>query len=385
MRRLQLVWALLTLNVLSFVVVTPLVLPIPSVVGKLITQGSMILMLLAALALNPRGYIRPNAYLTILTVLAVTALPVSLGSDFWAGSTYRSVRLIVFVATLWLLTPWWGARPDMPLLRVHLRTLTAVLATVVAGALVSPGRAFAFDNRLSGVVWPIPPTQVAHYAAILVGCTCVLWFCRLVSSRRALGIGVAGGGILLLTHTRTALAAMLVGLILAGMSLLLTRSRVRAAFAWTAATALVAALIFAPVITSWLARGQSASEATQLTGRTLVWHDLLAAPRSNVHVLLGYGLSNKSFHGLSIDSSWLALYQDSGLLGGVLVVALMLALILGVIFTARGPYRAIALFLIAYDLTASFAEVGLGDASPYLLDLAVAAALLWRAPRRGST
>jgi hypothetical protein len=102
-------------------------------------------------------------------------------------------------------------------------------------------------------------------------------------------------------------------------------------------------------------------------------------------VLLGYGLSNNSFNGLSIDSSWFATYQDSGLLGCALIVLMMLGLVIGVIFTARGPYRAIALFLISYDLAASFAEVGLGNASPYLLDLAVAAALLWKAPRRGST
>ena len=38
--------------------------------------------------------------------------------------------------------------------------------------------------------------------------------------------------------------------------------------------------------------------------------------------------------------------------------------------------RACAIFLISYCAVASYTEVGLGDASPYLLHLAVAASLL---------
>jgi hypothetical protein len=42
----------------------------------------------------------------------------------------------------------------------------------------------------------------------------------------------------------------------------------------------------------------------------------------------------------------------------------------------RGIRRAVALFLVAYCLVASISETGLGDASPYLLNLVVAASLL---------
>ena len=37
---------------------------------------------------------------------------------------------------------------------------------------------------------------------------------------------------------------------------------------------------------------------------------------------------------------------------------------------------AVAVFLVVYCTIASFTETGLGDASPYVLDLAVAASLL---------
>ncbi|MGZ4561024.1 MAG: hypothetical protein ACXVXJ_08660 [Mycobacteriaceae bacterium] len=366
---------LMFVNVLSFTVITPLVFPLPSTAGKAITQAALACMLLVALSLNPRGVIRPNVYLTILTVFALIAVPLSFGNTFWLGSVYRSVRLLVFLATLWLLTPWWG-RLDMPLLRVHLRSMIAILGTVLLGLAIAPGRALAFSGRLAGVLWPIPPTQVAHYAAIVVGCTVVLWLCRLISRRRAVILVAVGVAMLLATHTRTALVAMLVGVLVAGLSLFLGRSRARKAFVWATGATLVGAVMFAPAITTWLARGQTGQQATDLTGRADVWQGLLAVHRPELRSLFGYGLSNKSFNGLSIDSTWIATYQDSGLVGCGLVGMFLLALVLAALFAPPGPARAVALFLIAYDVVASFTEVGLGDASPYLLDLAVAASLL---------
>ena len=51
-------------------------------------------------------------------------------------------------------------------------------------------------------------------------------------------------------------------------------------------------------------------------------------------------------------------------------------LLLAAVTHVRGPRRALALFIIVYAIVASVTETGLGDASPYLLDLAVAASLL---------
>ena len=59
---------------------------------------------------------------------------------------------------------------------------------------------------------------------------------------------------------------------------------------------------------------------------------------------------------------------------------LVLLLLLGITHP-RGPRRAVALFLVTYCLVASITETGLGDASPYMLELVVAAALL-AAPAR---
>ena len=130
--------------------------------------------------------------MVLLTILAVAALMVSIHNPFILGSTFRACRLIGFTAVLWLLTRWWG-RSDFVLLRSHVWCLRIVVCTVLIGAVLAPGAAFSYGGRLSGALWPIPPTQVAHYAAVLLGCTVVMWFGGAVSGRTAI-LTLLGGG-----------------------------------------------------------------------------------------------------------------------------------------------------------------------------------------------
>jgi O-antigen ligase len=367
-------WAALFLNVLAFSGL-PTLIPIPGSVGQLITQGALIAALLLALLANPRGVIRPNLFLVLLTMLGVVALMVSIHSEFMLGSTYRALRLLGFTAVLWMLTRWWG-RSDFTLLRCHITCLRIVLVTVLVGAVVAPGAAFSYDGRLSGALWPIPPTQVAHYAAVLLGCTVVLWFGGVIRGRTALLTLIGAGAALIGTHTRTALLAMTVGLAVAGASMFLGHARVRRTSAMLGVIAIFVATFFAPIITNWLTRGQTFDEASQLTGRTKVWSAIVGLQRPRLEELFGSGLSNKSFNGLAIDSSWLAVYLDQGWFGLIVAAALFIILILFAATQQRGLRRALALFLVAYCLFASITETGLGDASPYLLELVLAASLL---------
>lgn len=372
--RLLAIWAALLLNVLTFTGL-PTLFPIPSVVGQGLTQGALAVALVLALRLNRSLVMRPSVLLSLLTVMAVVALMVSLHNDFLLGSLFRAVRFLAFVAVLWLLTPWWG-RPDLALLRSHLTALRVVMISVGLGALLAPGAAFSFDGRLAGAIWPIPATQVAHYAAVLVGCTVIGWFTGLVSARSTL-LTVAGAGTgLALTHTRTALVGLLVGLILAAASLFLGYVRVRRTVVRLGLPILVLVTVFAPVILTWASRGQSAEEASQLTGRTKVWTEVARIRRPALEALFGSGLSNKSFDGLAVDSSWVATYLDLGWFGVVLSASLLVVLALLALARPPGPRRALALFLLAYCTVASVTETGLGDASTYLLELVVAASLL---------
>jgi hypothetical protein len=368
------VWVALFANVLAFADL-PTLLHVPGIVGQLVTQGALVAALLLVLFANPYGVVRPNTLLLLLTLLAVVALMVSIHNEFIYGSTYRACRLLVFVLVLWGLTPWWG-RSDLALLRCQVTCLRFIVATVVVGAVIAPGAAFSYDGRLSGALWPIPPTQVAHYSAVLVGATVVLWFGGVVRGRTALVTLLVAGTILMLTHTRTALLAMVIGLALAGASMFLGHARVRRASAFLGVIAVVGATFFSPFIVGWLSRGQSVEEASRLTGRTSVWTSISGLQRPWLEEAFGTGLSNKSFNGLPIDSNWLAVYLDQGWFGVIIDAALLLTLLLWAAIHQRGLRRALALFLTTYCLVASITETGLGDASPYLLELIVAASLL---------
>ena len=381
-RRIGLTWALLVLNILTFYSKTwdglPLLVPIPSTIGKLIAQAALPAALCMALTVNRRLVIRPNVFLCLLTLLIIEALVTTVRHEYLYetlfGTIYRITRLTGFVATLWLLTPWWGRR-DLLLVRCHLAVMSVVLGSVLLGLLIAPGHALS-QGRLAGALWPTPPPQVAHYAAVTTGLMVLLWFSGRVSGRITLAVAVVAGGILLLTHTRTALLAMIVGLLIGGLSLFAAKSRVRKAFLTIGVLLAAGALTLAGVITHWLERGQSAQQLTGLTGRTTVWQLVVNLPRNEFEVLFGFGLSNNSFNGLSIDSNWLATYNDQGLFGLALCAAVLLFLYLTAYFRPRGAQRALALFLVTYCLVASYTETGLSQPSAYLLDLALAASLL---------
>jgi hypothetical protein len=375
----RLAWAALYVNVLTFVG-TGFLFLIPQSIGQALTQAMLFAALLLGLLANPGMVLRPNVFLMLLTAMAVVALMVSIHNQFPYASTYRAVRLIVFVLVLWLLTPWWG-RSDLPLLRAHLLCLRVIIASVWLGVLIGPGPAFSNSNRLAGVLWPMPPPQVAHYAAVLFGCTVILWFCGVVTGRGMVLTLVAAGAALVATHTRTALLGAVLGLAVAGGSLFIGYARVRRTVAVVVLGGIAAWTVFSPLIVSWLTRGQSAQDLQQLTGRTKVWDAVAHQKYTMMQELFGTGLGNKSFGGLPIDSNWVATRYELGRFGVAIVVAFLLVLLLAAVSRHAGPRRAIALFLVVYCVTASFTETGLGDASPYLLDLAVAGSLLASQPR----
>ena len=231
------------------------ILHLPSHVGKALAQGALPLALLVALSVNPRIRLRPNVFLCIVCLLVMDTL-VTVAAGPHVGEMYRTFRLAEFVAALWLLTPWWG-RPDMLLLRCHLRCLYVVLGSVLLGLLIAPGRALGEGGRLSGVIWPMAATQVAQYAAISAGLVIVLWLARLVRGRPALAGVTFAVAILLLTHTRTALAGLVAGILIAGLSLFTINARVRKFFAAGAAAVTLGIITVSGFeIAPGLARGQ---------------------------------------------------------------------------------------------------------------------------------
>jgi hypothetical protein len=231
-------------------------------------------------------------------------------------------------------------------------------------------------GRLGGAIWPIPATQVAHYAAVTFGIVCLLWMCGQRSGRSTLPVVVLAGATLILTHTRTALVALILGLLFAGLSLFVAWARARKVLIAAGAIAVVALATLFGAITKWLARGEGTSQLTNLTGRTYFWQAVLNVPRDRFQEIFGFGLSNDSINGLPIDSNWLSSYMEQGLFGVTVCVLVLLFLIVAAYFQPRGAQRALAIFLVIYCLIASFTEVGFTGASTYLLDLTLAASLL---------
>jgi hypothetical protein len=370
-------WALLLLNTLTFYPKTwsgqPLFIPIPSIVGKAVTQGALPLALLAALSVNRRIAIRPNIFLCLASLLAIEAAMNCVEATH-LGTYYRTIRLATFLITLWVLTPYWGRR-DLLLVRCHLRAAYVVLASILLGLIVAHHTAMA-QGRLAGAIWPTPPTQVAEFAAVTTGIVVVLWMGGQMSGRFVLPVSAVSITILLLTHTRTALVAMIGGIVVGGLSLYASRARVRKIFAIGSVAASVGGIAASGFLTTWLVRGENTQELTKLTGRTLVWSAVDNIPRTKFQDLFGFGLSNKSFNGLPIDSNWLASYLDQGLFGVGVCAVILVFLLVTAFFQPRGIQRALALFLVTYCLAASFTETGFSDASTYLLYLALAASML---------
>ncbi|MER6910491.1 O-antigen ligase domain-containing protein [Streptomyces sp. NPDC000594] len=369
------VWGLLILNTLGSAGAETII-PLPRSLIQMVTMGALVAAFALALALNPRLRIRPSSYVLLLTLLLVPSVISSLRLESGFGALFRCFRLSLFVGTLWLLSRWWDGRPTF--VRHHIRMYFAVLGSVAAGAVVSPGAALPdlYGGRLVGALWPLTPPQIGQYAAVIIGLTVLLALGRRTTGAGAAVIIVPSFVLLALTHTRTATIGLLGGLVLAIGSLILTSSAARRFFAWTVVCATVAAVAFSSAVQTWFLRGQSQENFSNFTGRAKVWDALLAARRTTSEHLFGAGLGDKSYGGLPIDNSWLAVYHEQGLTGAVIVAAIII--VLGGVALLRPPSlsRACAIFLISYCAIASYTEAGLGDASPYLLHLAVAASLL---------
>ncbi|WP_432192849.1 O-antigen ligase domain-containing protein [Streptomyces sp. bgisy027] len=369
------VWGLLVLNTLGSAGAKTIV-PLPRSLIQMVTMGALVVAFTLALTVNLRLRIRASAYVSLLTLLLVASVISSADLESGFGALFRCARLALFVGTLWLLSRWWDGSTTF--VRHHIRMYFAVLGLVAAGLVISPGAALPdlYGGRLVGALWPLTPPQIGQYAAVIIGLTVLLLLGRRTDRASAAVVIVPALVLLALTHTRTATLGLVIGLTLAIGSLILTSAAARRFFTWAVVCATVAAVGFASVLQAWFLRGQSKENFSSLTGRAKVWDALLAEPRTTGETLFGMGLGDKSFGGLPIDNSWLAVYQEQGLIGLGLVTAIII--VLGGIALLRPPSleRACAIFLISYCAMASYTEAGLGDASPYLLHLALAASLL---------
>jgi O-antigen ligase len=381
-RRVTAIWACIFLNGVSFSdIVTPF--GVPRRVGQLIAYGAVFLAVILALSLNRRLVVRLTSVIGVYTVLAIVAFFSTARLLVGFGGFVRCLRLTCFLAVLWLLSPLWGHRKHL-LLRAHFRALCAVAVVVLAGLVISPGgamRGYVGDGRLIGILWPIPPPQVGMYGAYMAGFATILWFCGQLSRTKwwlALGAGLV---MIALSQTRTAASGLVLGTGMAALSLWSGKERVRLVLARSLLALPLVGLLGAIVVPIWFTRGQSAEEFSQLTGRTKVWSQIIETQRDPLTTWIGVGLTDKSFNGLSIDNLWFSTFYDLGIVGLALVATLLVILATLVLLRPPSLGRAIGAFFVSYSVLASVTEVGLGDASIYVLHLMVAASVLADPPK----
>ena len=182
--------------------------------------------------------------------------------------------------------------------------------------------------------------------------------------------------ILLLTHTRTALLGLGVGILVAGMSLFVVNARVRRFFGWTRAHRIDSYCHSGWLHNDLAGQGRDSQGLLTLTGRTNFWALVLSEPRNLFQEIFGFGITNASINGLPIDSNWLSSYQQQGIFGVCVCALMVIFLIVAAFFQEPGLRRAAALFLVTYCLLASFTEDAFEAPSGYLLHLFIAASLL---------
>jgi hypothetical protein len=369
------IWILLLVNTVGFARSIDMVVPFPQQLAQVITMSSLFVAFGMALVVNRRMQFRPDAFLLLLSLLVVVSAVSSMSLEAGAGGWFRLLRFAVFVATIWLLTPWWGE--NLHFVRLTFKFLLVMLTLVVVGLLISPRSAMWGENgRLVGTIWPMHAPRVGQLAAVAIGLAVILWLTRQIDGRSAVVASGLGAVCLLLSHTRTALVALVVGIFVTLVLLLTWSKRVRLTVSSTALVSIAAVALFWPWIEKWFRRGQDAGQLSNLTGRQVVWDAVLAEDRSDFHFLFGTGLGDKAFDGAAIDSSWLAVCLEQGYVGVAVVAAMLLCLSAAVVLRPPSPAVAFAAFLVAFCAVSSYTEVGLGDASTYLLYLALAASLL---------
>ena len=351
---------------------------LPRRLGQFWVAGIIVLLLIPAVARNPRLRVVPSTALSLYSLLVLVSLVPVVGGLTGAGSAVRSLRLGLLVLLAWLISYEMAAANVDPA-RIHLQAFALVLGCVALGIVLFPGLALGPPpHRLSGVVPALTSTQVGQASALVIALAVLLRAGRRLSTRAASILTIAGLCLLVLSKTRTAFAALIAGLLVALASLANANPRARRMLA-VLLLALVGALtLFNATLMHWLARGQTDAQLANVSGRRQGWTALLNTPRGLTEQLFGVGIRDGTFNGRPIDSGYLTAYHEEGFIGLSIVLLTLILLLFAVLRLRDRTDRAIALFLIVDVAVSSYAETGLSTGRPYLLHVMLVAFLVAR-------
>ena len=310
-------------------------------------------------------------------VLALTLAVSLLGGVVAGNGTATAVlvtRVFIVMATLLLLLT------NAPWDRAVAALLTAMsLVAIVAAA---TGARTLAGGRLGGGIPEIHPNELAGLAALPLIALVILVLRRGVRAGPVAGIVVLFA-IVVATGSRIALVGTLAGAIVALITNGVRRRGVL--YALLAFVPLVyAVVVFTGVVDGLASRGGTSAESTALDSRLTGWQVVLGWDWTSWERWLGVGLSVKEVavqekwrSSQVLDSSWVSLLAQAGLVG-VVLVGLLVAWCLVTAVTA-GSRRGLVLPLLTMFVIRTFTESGMVDsAMPFVLFVTLSAVLTRR-------
>ncbi|MGY1808993.1 hypothetical protein ACI8AF_16615 [Blastococcus sp. SYSU D00669] len=300
---------------------------------------------------------------------SVWLLAVVLGASVFGALTYGTllasglvaVRVVVLALTVFFLLRVATVYEAFSALAVACGGI-ALVAAVTGLPTLSSG-------RLSGGLPPLTPNEMALLASVVV--LFVAWRVVLGEAGWLRAAAALGGlGIIWVTGSRTALLMLV--LALAVMALHIRRARVGLVTgALVVAAAGVVAVLTTGVLSAFVER--NGTGISTLESRFIAWRAAGQWAESVWQLVFGGGLSVKIiqvqgqwWNEQPLDSSWVSLLVQTGLLG-LLTAAVWALWVLRGAVRAPHPHRVLFLGVAVFVIGRSLLESGLFDATPAFL------------------
>jgi len=256
------------------------------------------------------------AYSTVAILAAVVTEGAAGG-----GSLFRAARLALFVVVTVRVA---SVIPVLRLAESLVRFAVGLAGLAIVAALV--GLSPWSLARLGGFLPPLHPNALAQVVGLGLAVQLALWVCRQASGRRTALVGALLATTLVLTTSRTGLAALVCATL---VTFLLREGRQRGAGALAVLTLLVTASLLAgdPLdVQSLIVPADKPTDLT-FTGRTYAWDAAWRYHEGNpTQGAVGAGLAVKTIPvkrfgvgAQAIDGTWPSAFVQVGLLGLLLL------------------------------------------------------------------
>lgn len=306
-------------------------------------------------------------FVLMLTYLAVTVVG-GMAQGALLSSAVIAVRVLILLTTATLLLTTYSANEALRAL-VH-------LFTILSGVAALSGIGTIGGGRLRGVIPPINSNELAFLAAVPV-----IWaFAHILRGQernRDFLLIAFGAGVILLSGSRSALAALFV----TALAMLTRATRLsRTSFGLVSLLGPVAAYVVfgSDLLSSVFLRGGEHGVAT-LSNRTIAWDAALTTEHDPWETWFGAGLAQKKipvpgqwWATQLLDSSWVSAVVQGGYLGFAIVALLALST-LARAFIAPTRVGAVWLGLTTFLVARAVLESGLFDATTAFLVFAITA------------